>query len=255
MVEKLFKAGHFAKALIYFVMGSLAVATVAGVSSTTGAKGVIKFLNEQTFGSIILIVLGVGLVAYCLWRWYKGLANPGHEDGTEGIIKRISYAVSGTFYGLLAFYTFKLALGESSGNSNQQETVLANILDLPAGKWIVGALGLIMLGTGIYQLVKGIKEKYMEEIATGSLSAERREYIEHLGKLGHIVRAVVFGIIAYFLFMVALQSDASEFRSTEGALEFLQNSTYGTILVLIAGLGMICYAVFAVAKAQYGKLR
>lgn len=255
MVDNLFKMGYLAKAAIYFIMGGLAVATVAGLSSATGAKGVIQFIEEQTFSKIILGVLGVGLAAYCLWRWYKGIANPGEEDGAKGVVKRLAYVVSGSFYGSLAYYTFRIIIGNDSGSGNKKETILSNILDLPAGVWIVGALGVIMLGTGIYQLYKGIQEKYMEEIATANLSTEKREYVETLGKLGHIVRAVVFGIIAYFLFQAALQSDASKFRSTEGALEFLQNSSFGTILILIAGLGMICYSIFALAKARYGKVQ
>lgn len=251
----LFTLGHFGKGTVYFIAGGLALATVLGAArEPSGPKDVIQFVNSQPFGQILLVVLAIGLFCYLGWRWYKSIADP-FNAGTEtkGLVKRIAWLCSGTFYGLLAVYALSIvfgAIGNISGGGSKDSAV-GKLLSQPFGEVLVYLLAVIFLGTAIYQLIRGLKEKFLDKINKSQLGSKKYDVYRKLGKAGHIARSIIFAIISYFLFRAAQASDASQVRGMEGALEYLQNHQYGFWLLGLMGIGMMMYGGFMFVKARY----
>lgn len=247
--------GHLAKGVVYSAIGGIALAGVIGEASGPGGmKDVIRWIQNQPFGQILLVLITVGLFSYCAWRWIKSLEDTsGEGSDAEGLIKRTGYAASGTVYGLLGVYAITLLTGGSSNGDSRQD-MLAQILQQPFGQIVVGVIALILVGVGLYQLNTGLKEKFMEEIDHSQLHGDERKLYRNLGKAGHVSRAVIYGIMAYFLARVALSSDPSQFRGIEGAIEYLGGQTMGTILVALVALGLLLYGLFMFAKAKYPRV-
>lgn len=253
----LFVAGHIAKGVVYIILGGMAVATLfgGGGSPTSGYQGVLQFIQDQPFGQFLLILMALGLFAYCFWRWVKSLYDLGGDgDDKKGMAKRIGYAASGTAYGMLAITAFTIAIGNSNGGGGNKQDLISTILSEPWGQIVIGVLALIFLGVGIFQLRRGLEEKYMDELQTSRMDQRERNVYEKLGKAGHIARAVVFAIIAYFLFRAAISNDPSQFRDIGGALEFL-GSGFSLFLMALVGLGLLLYGIFMLAKARYAEVR
>lgn len=248
--------GHIAKGAVYSVIGGIALAGVIGqASNPSGMKDVIRWIQNQPFGQILLALISIGLFSYCAWRWIKALEDTGGAGSdAEGMAKRTGYAASGTVYGMLGVYAITLITGNGSGGGTSKQSMLAQILQEPWGQIVVGLLGVILVGVGIYQLNRGLKEKYMSEISHAGVDAQERSVYRKLGKAGHISRAVIYGIMAYFLGQVALSSDASQFRGIGGALEYLGGQTMGTILVALVGFGLLLYGIFMFVKAKYPRV-
>ncbi|PHN03652.1 DUF1206 domain-containing protein [Flavilitoribacter nigricans] len=244
--------GHIAKGVVYSALGGVALAAVIGEASGPGGmKDVIRWIQNQPFGQILLVLIAIGLFSYCAWRWIKSLEDTGNEgNDAEGLVKRTGYAASGTAYGLLGVYAITLLTGSSSGGSSKQD-MLGQILQESWGQIVVGIIALILVGVGIYQLNKGLKEKYMEDINHTGVSSQERQLYRNFGKAGFISRSVVYGIMAYFLGRVALTSDPSQYRGVEGVLEYLGGQTMGTILVALVALGLLLYGLFMFVKAKY----
>jgi hypothetical protein len=247
--------GHIAKGVVYTVVGGIAVATVIGeASGPEGSKDVIRWIQGQPFGQILLVLIAIGLFSYCAWRWIKALEDTGNEGtDAEGLTKRTGYAASGSVYGILGIYAITLLTGNGSGGNSKQD-MLGQVLQESWGQILVGLIALCLVGVGIYQLYKAIKEKYMQDISNAGVSAQERSIYQTLGKAGYISRGVVYSIMAYFLFRVALTSDPSQYKGMEGVLEYLGGQAMGTILLALVGLGLLLYGVFMFVKAKYPKV-
>lgn len=254
--QKLFRAGHLAKGIIYALLGFFAFAVLIGASSdSSGKQGAIQFIWEQPFGQILIGLLIVGLVSYAVWRWVEAYQNFQEEDGKKDSIgKPVAWIFSGLAYLALAFSALQLLLGNGggSGGNNTRQDVISSILDASYGQVLVIIIGVVFVGVAFYQFYKGVKEKYMENIRTQSMSSKEQSTYRTIGKMGHIARAVVFLIIAYFLILAGIESDASEVKGTAGALQFLKQNAYGLWLMGITGLGLLAYGVFMLLKAGYG---
>ena len=256
---KLFKAGYTAKGVVYSLIGIFAVIGVVTGSSEGGEggpKAVITWLGTNPFGNVLLFLIGIGLLAYCSWRWFTAVKDKKNEgDDKEGIVKRIGYAVSGTAYGVLSAHAFKLAFqGGGGGGGSSKQDIIARILSESWGPWVIGIIAAIMAGVAIVQLMKAVKDKHMERIEGLGLDPDARKTFKRTGEVGLTARFVVYGIISYFLFRAALMDDASQFRGIGGSLNYLQSQTYGSILLILTGLGLLAYGLFCFVRVKYERI-
>ena len=254
--NRLFSAGYIAKGIVYALVGLLTLGTVFGFAGgVEGPKGVVKFVEDQPLGNVLVAVLGLGLAAYCAWRLYRAIADPtgeGHEPSS--VAKRIGYACSGLVYGTLAVLAFRLALGGAGGGGggdDRQEALLAQVLAWPGGKYLVGALALVILGVAGVQAYKAYALTFLDELTWRGV---KRDHIRIAGRWGHVARAVVYGVIAYFLALTALRADADNFRGMEGAIEYLREHSYGIVLLGLMGVGLLLYGYFAYLKGRYARV-
>jgi membrane protein implicated in regulation of membrane protease activity len=253
--KKLFIAGYTAKGIVYSLIGFFAIAgVVSGASGggSGGPKAVIQWIGTNPFGQVLLFLIGVGLLAYCSWRWYSAVKDK-QNDGQdkEGIAKRIGFAVSGTAYGVLSVYAFKLAFGGGDGGGNSKQDIIARMLSESWGPWAVGIIAAIVAGVAIFQLVRAIQDKHMEGIEGQGLSHDERETFEKTGEVGLTARFVVYGIISYFLFRAALMDDPSQFRGIGGSLNYIEDQSYGAFPLVAVGIGLLAYGIFMFVRARY----
>ena len=257
--NKLFITGYTAKGIVYSLIGIFAIAGVvsgAGGQSSGGPKSVIRWIGTNPFGQVLLFLIGIGLLAYCSWRWYTAVQDKKNEgQDKEGVVKRIGYAVSGTAYGVLSAYAFKLAFGSGGGGGGtSKQDIIARMLSESWGPIAVGIIAAIMAGVAFYQLYRALQDKHMEGIEGQQLSHDQRETFEKTGEVGLTARFVVYGIISYFLFRAALMDDPSQFRGIGGSLDYIENQSYGAAMLIAVGLGLLAYGLFMFVRARYERV-
>ena len=81
------------------------------------------------------------------------------------------------------------------------------------------------------------------------MSAQRT--LETLGVVGLLARAVVFGLIGWFLGKAAVEYDPDEAIGLDGALAKLTEAPYGPLLLGLTAAGLIAYGLFCIAQARY----
>ena len=254
-LNRLFTFGYIAKGTVYILVGGLTLATVLGFArgGPEGPRGIIAWLSEQDFGRVLVGLLGLGLLAYATWRLYRAIVDPhnlGHDK--KSALKRTGYAVSGLANGTLGVLALRAALqGSDASGGTSQQGMIATLMQASYGPWLVGLLGLVLIGTGIYQAYKGLSGKFMTGTTYRHLS---RQTVERLGRYGHLARGLIFGIIGGFVLVAALRGDASSFRGTEGALEWIRTHSYGVWLLGLTSLGLLFYGAFSVIKGYYGSI-
>ena len=251
-VVLLARLGYAAKGVVYIIVGVLATKAAFGQGGqTTGSEGAIRTLAAQPFGQTMLWLVGIGLFGYALWRFIQAGVDPEHKGSdASGMAVRIGYAASGVIHGALAFYAIGLATGDGGGGGSS-ESVTAKVLANPFGQVVVGIAGLAVIAYGVKAAYRAYTRKYRDEVAFGQLDARARRWVDRAGRLGLSARAVVFALIGIFLLRAAIQSDASEARGLEGALDTVAGQPYGPWLLALVAIGLVCYGVFSIVKARY----
>ncbi len=258
-VETLARFGYATKGVVYVIVGVLAVMTAVGAGgSTEGSKGAIETIAQQPFGRILVALTALGLIGYVIWRFVQAFKDPeGKGSDAKGIIARIGYAVSGVTYAGLAFLAGRMAIsGGSSGGSgdSSKQELTAKLMSQPFGLWLVGAVGAIVIGVGIYHFYRAYKAKFMERYKSGEMSATERRWAKRIGQFGLSARGVTFSIIGGFFIIAALQADPSQAKGLSGALDTLARQPYGPWLLGIVALGLVAYGVYCFSQARYRRI-
>lgn len=253
------RIGLAAKGVLYLSLGVLAVQFVYGTSSSseTSTTGAIEQIARQPFGQTLLVILTIGLLALTLWNVLRAITGDPVE-GSEGK-DRAKYAFSALVYagitvtsaGILGANWGKSASG-GGGGGNQQQQATAAVLDWPAGQWLVGLAGLLVIALGVYTIYKHtIEEEFMTRLARSQMSEKVESAVEGAGRAGYGARGLVFIVVGVLLIVAAIQHDASEAGGLSEALQSLSGSTWGAVLLWIIALGFVLYGLFALAEAKY----
>jgi hypothetical protein len=253
-IERLARVGFAAKAVLYFVVGVLALRAALGVGGdTTGSRGALTTLVRQQFGPAILVVIAAGLFGYAAWRITEALLDPerrGH--GAKGLALRASYAARGIFHAVLGAQAVRVAMGSAGSSSGEAtETWTARALEAPFGAWIVVAIGLSVAGYGVYQIYRAWIAKLSKQLNLSRLSREAGSWLIKVCRVGIGARGVVFAVIGGFLARAGLAHNANKAADTGEALDVIGNQPFGDWLLGAVAIGLIAYGAYEVVQARY----
>ena len=253
-LEWLARFGYSARGVIYLIIGGLAVmAAVDAGGQTTGSKGVLRVVLAQPFGQTLLAVIAAGLVGYAAWRFAQAVWDAdGHGRDAKGLTIRAGLLVSSVTHVSLAFLAVSLIFGWSTGGSGKNtQGWTAWLLSLPLGRWLVGVLGLIVIGVGVAHLVKGWQAKFEKRFKR---DYQNYKWISPVCRFGLISRGVVFLIIGGFFIVAALEFNSGEARGFQGALDALRQQPYGPWLLGVVALGLIAFGFYSIIESFYRRI-
>lgn len=251
--ERFFRFGLVAKGIVYCLTGVLAFMAVAGLSrEKAGKTQVLGFIYDQPFGLALLIIIAAGLSGYAALRSFQAFKDIDSKgDDAKGILSRTGYGISGLLYFSLAIYAVKLIFNGQKGNGDSEEFIIAKALGYEWGPWLTGIAGIIIIGSGIYQIYRVASGKFMKKIRLSR--SGMNNYVRKAGIIGYISRGIVLVIVGYLVFHAALTSNPKEAKGTEGAFTFIENK-FGSLLMAIIAVGLIGYGIFMFVKAKYQRI-
>ena len=249
------RSGYAARGVVYLIVGGLAVLAAFGQGGqTTDTKGALTTLLTQPFGKVLLAIVAGGLIGYALWRVVQALADVDHH-GTDpkGLAIRGGLLVSAVTHTLLAVFALSLIFGwgSSGGGDSGARNWTAWLLLQPFGRWLVGLIGLAIVGAGIAHMIKGYRARFERFL---QMDAATLDKVSPVCRFGLIARGVVFVIIGGFLIVAAFEFNSAEARGLQGALETLQQQPYGWILLGIVALGLVAFGVYSLIEARYRRI-
>jgi hypothetical protein len=244
----------------YGLVGVLAVALALGAGGqATSRQGALEKLAANGFGRVVLVLLAIGFAAYAIWRFVQAIAereDPGDGE-TKGTAKkwgkRAGYVGRGLIYAGLTASTVKILLGSGGGQSQtgKAHKTTALVLSWPAGTWLVGIAGAVIVGVGLWNLYRGVARKFEDRWRTGEMGEQARKWGSRAGLVGHVARAVVFSLIGIFLVKAAIDYNPKDAIGLDGALRKLADGSYGPYLLGLTAAGLVAYALFCFVDARY----
>ena len=255
-VERLGRAGLVAKAVLYAVIGLLAIQVARGGREESPDKGgALRTIAEQPFGKGLLVLLAAGLAGYALWRLAQGILDRDSEgEGPKGLAKRAGAVARAGWYGVICGLTVSVLVGSSNGGKGNEQQTTAGIFERPFGRYLVYAAGLAFVGAAAFNGWRAVTCNFNKKLKTGEMSDAEENAATGVGILGHLARMVVFGLIGAFLVRAAWEFDPKEARGLDGALLELSQQPYGGLLLGAVAVGLIAYALWCLVQARYRRI-
>jgi hypothetical protein len=253
--ELLSRAGFVARALIYAIIGILALKLAFGDGGKlTNQQGALHTVANQPFGKLLLTLVAIGLGSYSLWRLVRASIGHGRE-GTDTGFERVAALASGIAYGAMCALAIEILLGAGGGGSSgSPKKAAAGVFGWPAGAWIVGIAGGVMIGVAFYQGYRGITKKFLDDSKVEEMPPRVKEWISRLGTIGHLARMIVFGLVGIFLIKAAIDYSPSKAVGLDGALAKIVHRSYGPFLLGVVAVGLIAFALYSLSDARYRKI-
>src|SRR5688572_28767467 len=87
------RIGLIARGVVYLIVGGLTLMAAIGASGAVADKNTaIAAVGQQPLGTVSLILVAIGLLAYALWRLVRAAFDPEHTaEGTKGAFTRLGY--------------------------------------------------------------------------------------------------------------------------------------------------------------------
>ncbi|WP_460676630.1 DUF1206 domain-containing protein [Hymenobacter coalescens] len=258
-IRALARFGFAAKGVVYCILGALAVMAATGLSGgrTADKQQVLQTVQNMPMGRWLLGLVAFGLAGYVVWRLVQAIRDTeGKGNSAKGIFTRIGYVGSALAYAILAYVAGKAAFENTTadgGSGNTRQSFVATLMEQSYGQWLVGAIGLFVIGIGVYQLIRAYSGSFAKHVNSSQLPADQQRLVYRVGQLGYTARGIVWGILGYFLVQAARHANPSEAQDTEGAFDFL--GAMGTAPLLIVALGMVAYGLYMLVRAKYPILR
>lgn len=245
------RTGLVARAVVYLVMGWLALLAAQGSKEHVDQRGALTEVVVAPFGSALVALLGLGFLAYAVWRLLEAVTGPTGEPDTAGA--RLRSGARGVVYLVLAGTAFSVLSGVRAAQAGQQRGIAAEVMSHSGGRWVVGIVGLVVLGVGLVMVLEGWSSKFMRYF--GYLPPGSRRWIVLLGRVGTVARGLVFAVTGVLVVQAAITADAGKAGGVDTALKSLLAAPLGAALVALLGLGLLVFGVYALAEARWRRVQ
>src|SRR6266540_464693 len=194
-MDRLARLGYGVKGIIYITMGFIAFRSAFGKSSTpTDQIGAIREFGKLPYAQILWWAILIGLISYSLWGLIRAFLDPFHKGkDMKGLLARGGYLLSAITYASFVLPTYELITGVRRGTgSNQTQKFVIQLMSMPWGRFIVGAIGIGAVAAGLYQIYMGITLNFEKQFKPYALAPEQLSVAKQIGRFGTIARGVVF---------------------------------------------------------------
>ncbi|MFW3172062.1 DUF1206 domain-containing protein [Geodermatophilus sp. CPCC 206100] len=256
-LENLARVGLIAYGVVHLLIAWLALQLAwGGGGQSADQSGALSTLAQQPLGKPLLWVLAIGLIALALWqagevlRWRQGLSASGdaRKKAVTKIVKSVAKAI---VYAALAILAIRFATGGGQSSSGQQQQQTAGVFGWPAGRWLVGLVGLVVIGVGVYLVYKGVSKRFLKQIDLGQAPPRTRNLVEKLGLVGFPAKGVALGLVGALLVYAAITFDPAKASGLDGALRTVLDAPFGQVLLTLVALGIAAFGAFCFVRARY----
>jgi hypothetical protein len=256
-LEHLARVGLIAYGVMHVLVAWLALQLAwGGGGESADQSGAMQTVAESPIGKPLLWVIAVGLIALAVWqaaevlRWRHGWSASG-KTRTKAVKKSGKAIAKAVIYAALAVLAIRFATGGGQSSSQQQQQTTAGVFDWPAGRWLVAAAGLVLIGSGAYHVYKGVTKRFLKEIDTSDASPSATRLVTRLGQIGFPGKGIALAGVGALLVYAAVTFDSSKAQGLDGALRSILNLPFGQILLTLVALGIAAFGAYLFVRARY----
>jgi hypothetical protein len=255
-MQRWVRSGHAAKGMLYGAIGFVSMRSVVYDSeSAGGSQAVMTMLNGRAEGSIILILLCVGLAGYSFWRLVQVLVDPEHANEPltlQRLAQRSGYGISALTYLGVGYSAGRLAIGLTVDFDDTVEEIAETLFEVPVGPWALLASGIGVILLGLVYIFGAYSGSFISDFQSNLYLAVKRSTI-FMGKLGYTARGASFVLIGAYLVKAAYFLDDDVAGGLGQVLDHLDDQRFGKIWLTAIAFGFLAYAIYMLMAAVYRK--
>ncbi len=256
------RAGLIAYGVVHLLIAWLGIQIAFGESGkNASSSGAMQTLARQPLGEVLVWAVGIGLAILVIWRLLEAWHDYQSEDGKEQALKPVGKLIKAVIYGAIAVSAFQVATSSSGGGSkgggkggggggSSTDGYTAQLMQMTAGPFLVGAVGVAVIGYAGYLAYRGWTEKFLDEL-DGSHGPEAGKAYKWIGKAGHLAKGAAIAVIGGLFVWAAITHDPKKSGGLDQALQEMRDQPFGQVLLIVVALGIACYGLFAFARARH----
>jgi len=256
-LENLARVGLVSYGVVHLLVAWLALQLAWGTSSESADQsGALSTVAESPVGKPLLWIIAIGMFALALWqamevlRWRSGWSASG-EARTEAIKNTAKSVAKTIIYVALGVLAVRTATGSGGSSSQQQQNTTAGVFAWPAGRWLVGAAGLVLIGVGAYHVYKGVTKHFLKELDLAQAPPSATRLVTRLGQVGYPGKGIALGVVGGLIVWAAITFDPEKASGLDGALRTILDAPFGQVLLTLVALGIAAFGAYLFVRARY----
>lgn len=244
------RLGLASRAAIYLVLGTLVLLLAVGhPAAPTDQRGALQELADHEGGFVLVAVLAAGFACYAVWRGAEaafGVVAQGRGAGARW------QALGGalTYVGLTVS-AVSVLLSEGHSSANAEQSWSARLMGYTGGRWLVGAIGVVVVAMGVWQIRDGVTRGFAKFFDRARMQERSWRTAIVLGTVGSISRGIVFGLTGIFVIVAAVTFDPHEARGLDGSLRHLRDSPAGPFVLVLIAIGLVLFGLFGLCEVRW----
>ena len=244
------RTGYAGRALVYLVVAGISLWSILRRGGEgTGTSTAFAQLENAPFGKVVLVMIFIGMLCYAVWRLIDATWDlECYGSDGEGIVARLGMVVTGLIHLALGIGALIIAFtaGGEGGESGIAKAA-GMVLGLPGGRYLLGAVGLITIGSGLYYAKKAYDRAYRKHLRGNEVT---RNW-DALLRAGVAAQGFVIGVTGVLIAYAAWTYDSSQAGGLGEVFGWLSGQPYGQILVAALAAGLLCFSLFCAVNARY----
>jgi hypothetical protein len=223
--------------------------------STADPTGALAVLAGSTAGRWLLALLAVGFAALTVWqavevlRHRRAVPQPGPER-RAAVLQLLRTVGSALVYGWLTWLTVRAALAGGQQRDDEQRSA-RGVLALPGGQWLVVGAGVVLVVIGVYQLQKGWRAGFLDELDLDGLPPRLGRLTRVVCQGAFVAKGASFAAVGVVLGWAAATFDPDQATGLDGALQTIVATRYGPWVLTGIAAGFAAFSVYCFTRARH----
>ena len=243
-LEAVARVGYAVNGVLHILIGLIALklAWLPSKGGKADQSAALGTLSENPLGVVVLWIGVLGWLGLAIWQVTEAVVRGSAGERLKAVGKAVVYLA-------LAWTAFSFAAGSGQDSKQQTTDFTATLMSKPAGQWLVALVGLVIIGVGVYHVVKGWRRKFLQDLET-----HPGPWIEKAGRFGYITKGIALGIVGGLFVLAAIRHNPKEARGLDGALHNLLGAPGGPVILTIIGLGFVAFGIYSFGRARHARV-
>ncbi|NJC23939.1 hypothetical protein BJ994_003015 [Arthrobacter pigmenti] len=245
--------GFAVLALVHVLIGVIALQIAFGGDGEAEPTGALEQLASGTAGPWTMGICAIGCLGLAIWQLSEATLRARHLPTGQQLSKTISSGSLSIIYGSVAFTFARFSFGIGTDSSESTQDFTAAYMGSALGNLVIIAVGGTVFGIGVYFVFKGLLRKFRPELRHFE-DTRRGALIEVLGVIGHVAKGASLILVGILFVAAVITHDAQRSTGLDGSLKALTEHPFGVPLLIAIAVGLICYGIFALIRAKFGRM-
>ena len=253
--ESAARIGYAVSGVLHLLVGYIILQIALGAGGEADSSGALGTLARQTGGAAMLWLAAIGLLALALWRLAETAVGPhpseryDEEQGETRVTKRLKSFSLAVIYIAVAYSAIKFASGGGQPHTARNTELSARLMGSGAGKAVLIAVGLVLVGVGSYHAYKGFTKRFLKDLKVGG-----GRWITPIGVVGYIAKGLVLGGAGVLVIVAWLTADPSKATGVDAAAKALGTAPFGKFLLIAAALGIAAFGLYSFVRSRHARM-